>query len=287
VVNGLTRNYLLHIPPNYQPNVSALVLALHPSRLAGPGMESLSQLSAKADRAGFAVAYPSSENNNSGHSNWDIFYNDLTFTNFPTPPDDVGFLRGLIQTLQANLHPDPKKIYVAGFSSGAFMAHRVGVQLSDLVAAVAAVEGSLHAALAGDNRNVPPALAPVSVLILHGSADSSIPYCGEVSSSSTTASQDETFNYWTGAQANSCSTVNTSAALCVSGQPSSVTLKDATGCRANAEVKIYQLIGGNHQWYNTPMNQAAQVPFNPNLNASTGIVTDDIIWNFFASHPKP
>ena len=27
--------------------------------------------------------------------------------------------------------------------------------------------------------------------------------------------------------------------------------------------------------------------YNPNLNSTTGVVTDDILWNFFASHAKP
>jgi hypothetical protein len=28
-------------------------------------------------------------------------------------------------------------------------------------------------------------------------------------------------------------------------------------------------------------------PYNPHLNATTGVTTNDVIWNFFASHPKP
>jgi hypothetical protein len=35
------------------------------------------------------------------------------------------------------------------------------------------------------------------------------------------------------------------------------------------------------------MNVAGQTPFNPAFNSTTGLTTDDIIWNFFASHPKP
>jgi hypothetical protein len=104
-----------------------------------------------------------------------VFYNDFAFTG--TPPDDVGFLRALINTLQSNLEPDPKNIYVTGFSVGGYMAHRAGVQLSGLVAAVGVVEETLYAIAPDDTRTVPAAPAPVSVLIFHRDEDSAINYC--------------------------------------------------------------------------------------------------------------
>jgi poly(3-hydroxybutyrate) depolymerase len=58
--------------------------------------------------------------------------------------DDVGFFRRHIAALQSSVEPDPKKIYVTGLSSGALMSHRLGVQLSDLVAGIGVVEGALN-----------------------------------------------------------------------------------------------------------------------------------------------
>ena len=49
----------------------------------------------------------------------------------------------------------------------------------------------------------------------------------------------------------------------------------------------YKLIGGVHEWYSNPMDVSGQVPFNPDFDSNTGITTNDIVWNFFASHPKP
>ena len=285
-VNGVNRTYRLHIPANFQKNSSALVIALHGSQSSGAGLESQSQLSVKADQAGFAVAYPDALLSSQGHTLWSVFYNDFAFTG--TPPDDIGFLRALINTLQANLQPDPKRIYVTGFSVGGYMAHRAGVQLSDLVAAVAVVEGTLYAIAPGDTRTVPAAVAPVSVLIFHGDQDSAIPYCGSTSSTSLASSQDQTYNYWIGNLADSCTTLSTTSPLCdTQGNVSAVTEKDATGCRNNTEVIFYKLSGGTHTWYNTPMNVSGQIPYNPNLNTSTGVVTDDVLWNFFLSHGKP
>ena len=285
-VSGANRSYVLHIPPGFQANSSALVIALHGSQWSGAQMESISGLSNKADRVGFAVAYPDALKSDQGHTLWSVFYNDFAFSR--TPPDDVTFLRQLINTLQANIHPDPKKIYVAGFSIGGYMAHRAGVQLSGLVAAIGVVEGTLYAIESTDGRTVPASVAPVSVLIIHGDQDSAIPYCGSNTASRSESSQEQTFNYWTSGLGDNCSILDTTAPLCDSqGNITAVMEKDATHCRSNTEVKFYKLAGGVHTWYNTAMNIPGQVPYNPKLSNSTGIFTDDVLWNFFAAHRKP
>ena len=234
-IQGVNRSYVLHIPPNFQPNTSALVIALHGSQGSGSQFQDMTLLSNKADEAGFAIAYPDALLSNQGHTLWSVFYNDFAFNG--TPPDDVGFLRQLINTLQANLHPDPKKVYVTGFSVGGYMAHRVGVQLSDLVAAIGVVEGTLSAIAPGDPRTVGAATAPVSVIILHGDQDTAIPYCGDSTATSIETSQEQTFNYWTGSLGNGCSSFDTTAPLCdAGGNITSVVEKDATQCWSNAEV---------------------------------------------------
>jgi polyhydroxybutyrate depolymerase len=285
-VNGVSRSYVLHIPPGFQASSSALVIALHGSQGSGAQMQSMSELSNKADQAGFAVAYPDALKSNQGHTLWSVFYNNFAFNG--TPPDDVAFLRQLINTLQANIHSDPKKTYVAGFSVGGYMAHRAGAELSDLVAAVGVVEGTLYAIASTDSRSVPAAVAPVSVLILHGDQDSAIPYCGSYTPSVNESSEEQTFNYWTSSIADNCSTFDTVGPLCDSqGKITAVTEKDATNCRSNTEVKFYKLVGAVHTWYNTPMNTPGQVPYNPKFTNSTGVSTDDILWNFFVAHSKP
>jgi hypothetical protein len=35
------------------------------------------------------------------------------------------------------------------------------------------------------------------------------------------------------------------------------------------------------------MNDPAQIPYNPAFDSTVGVTTDDLIWNFFAAHPKP
>jgi polyhydroxybutyrate depolymerase len=271
-----TRAYLLHVPGNFRLNASGLVIALHGSNESGATFRNRSLLSAKADQAGFAVAYPYAlQSPGAGITEWNEFFNS-SFGG--TPPDDVGFLRQLIIALQAQLHPDPRRIYVTGFSNGGFMTHRAGIQLSDLIAAIAVVEGSVVSS--GSIQGVPAPLGPVSVLMLHGDQDSTVPYCG----GQAYASQEQSLNYWSAA--NRCSTADTTAPLCDAQGITSVAEKEASGCARGAEVKFYKLLGGAHDWYTAPMNAPSNSPFNPKFDARSGDTTNDLVWNFFVTHPK-
>jgi polyhydroxybutyrate depolymerase len=274
---GITRAYLLHVPASFHANTSALVIALHGSNGSGAMFRTRSQLSAKADQVGFAVAYPYAlVSPGAGITEWNEFFNMSFGSN---APDDVGFLRQLITTLQAQIQPDPRRIYVAGLSNGGFMAHRAGIQLSDLVAAIAVAEGTVVSP--GSIANVPAPLGPVSVLLFHGDQDTTVLYCGGPA----VASQEQTFNYWSAA--NHCSSISTAAPLCDSdGHITSVSEKSASGCDGGTGVQFYKLEGGAHDWYTVEMNVPGQAPFNPSFDARTGITTDDIVWNFFVGHPK-
>jgi len=276
---GLDRAYLLHVPANFQAKSSALIIALHGSQGSGLRLSQTSGLTAEADQKGFAVVYPFSlVSPGAGFTEWNEFYNHSFGT---AAPDDVGFIRQLIVTLQAQISPDPKKIFVTGLSNGGMMAHRIGVQLSDLVAAIGVIEGTLISP--GDPATVPPAVAPVSVLIIHGDQDPTVPCC----SSPPVASQEDTFDYWAGPSANACTTVDTNQSICDGvGTETSLPEKAATGCRGNTEVRFYRLQGGVHLWYTNPMNVPGVTPYNPDFNSVTGVTTDDILWNFFSTHPK-
>jgi len=280
-VNGIERTYVLYVPANFQPGSSALVLVMHGMTGHAVGMDGWTQMDDKADQAGFAVAYPQSTIDYFGDTQWNYFYYPYWIY---SAPDDTGFLRQLIDTLQASLHPDPKRIYVTGHSAGSFMAHRAAVELSGRIAAIASVCGTVYGTPFADHRTAPAAAGPVSVLILHGDADTAVPYCG-TSPNFRYASQDVTFDYW--AANDGCTTLDTAAPLCDNYGPTAINEKRATYCRSNTEVRIYKLIGGVHTWYSQPMNDPSRVPYNPYLDDTSGVTMNDAIWNFFAAHPKP
>jgi polyhydroxybutyrate depolymerase len=288
--------------------VSALVIALHPSGSDGPAFQQSSHLNATADQHGFLVAYPTALLDSEGHTAWNGYFSDATFSG--TPPDDVGFLRALINTLQANLSPDSKQIFVTGFSLGSLMTHRVGVELSDLVAAIAPYEYSMYGfsppTLGG---TIPNAKMPISVLMIFGSHVALPDICGyDDNKGNVLSSMDDAVAYWTGTRqvmggisANACSSFDTTADFCsAKASPSNpdtqtpLDEKQAGGCAGGVAVQVYKLWGGTHTWYppsvifsNTNCTPTSSPPCNPHFNSSTATDLNDIIWNFFASHPKP
>ncbi len=171
----------------------------------------------KASKMAFVVAYPQALANNAGITSWNLYFNH----SFTKPPDDVGFIKSLILAVELGLAVDHRKVFVTGFSLGAFMTNRVGVELGDMVAAIAPVSGELWEDVGGP---VPREVAPVSVLMLNGSADTSVPYCG-MTTPYPEASEDDTFNYWQ--TQNVCKP--STAALCSGGKPSTTSSKTATG----------------------------------------------------------
>jgi polyhydroxybutyrate depolymerase len=246
-------------------------------------MEAMSGFDPVSDRNGFAVAYPTALNNDEDHTLWHSYFNGFTFRDLP---DDENFIRRLIQTLQAGLKPDPRRIYVAGFSSGGFMASRIGNQTADVVAAIGVVSGSLAVIPEGMPSVVPPPSGPVSVVAIHGGQDQAIAYCGAVKNGTRLLSQDEAFDYWSGRGRNSCAKVTPSAPLCIAGQVNeSVATKQATACRAGTEVKIYRVNRGEHVWNEKIAKRPGSQVYNPDLPTDE-ISTAELLWHFFQSHPR-
>jgi polyhydroxybutyrate depolymerase len=271
VVNGITRTYSVHVPVGFLSHVGALVVALHGAGDNGLSFERTSGLSATADAAGFAVAYPDGLfNSRIGASDWQHYGDDFS--------NDVEFLRQLITVLSTSLQSDPRRTYVVGFSDGGRLAERAGVELSDLVAGVADVGGSLFQG--GGQVPVPAARAPVSVVIVHGDLDL---YCGAPDD----ASQDQAVDYWTGNLGDSCASVSPPGPLCDSqGNVTMLASKSADLCRGGSAVKLFRMIGGRHAWYGGLLNVPGQTPFNPDLNAATGVTLNEILWNFLSVHPR-
>ena len=93
VVGGETRDYILHIPPGYDGSKAVpLVFVLHPYNGSDRTMENSTGMSAKADQENFIAVYP---NGTGSPRAW----NALFFPVRPSLPDDVAFIRALMDTL--------------------------------------------------------------------------------------------------------------------------------------------------------------------------------------------
>jgi polyhydroxybutyrate depolymerase len=162
VSDHIARTALVHVPPSLPIGKHVpLVLALHGWGGSGARMESYSGFSQIADEEGFDVAYP-----NSDGPGWNS-------TGKAGAPDDVAFLRALIDYVERNGCVDRQRVFAAGVSNGGGMVALAACELATQLAAVAAVAGAYDG-----QPPCTPAL-PVSVLEIHGTADPVAPYFGE------------------------------------------------------------------------------------------------------------
>ena len=269
--NGLLRYYEVYLPATLSAN-PAMLLMLHGTQQNNNDPQAVISANwgwqSVADSYGFVLVKPASTfNSNSGQWNWDAYYMDEAFQQ---PPDDSGFLRQLIVNLTAQYNVNPNQVYVAGFSSGAQMAQRVGVEISDLVAAVVIGSGTIVGQPASPPITLPgPGAAPVSIQEWHGTADTVIPPCnhgwtGYSGFKFHLATVDESFNYWT--QQNACTTSQNNEPLCVNDAPNpGTTGNDATDCANGAEVQFIWEEGLGHNWVSS---------------------SDKVRWQFLSSHAK-
>ena len=232
---GLVRTYRLYIPANYHADSSPrpLLLNLHGLGANGLLQESYGDFRSIADTAGFLIVHP-----------------DATllpvpgFWNtglLPSGPDDLRFLSDLIDTISAQYRVDAGRVYSAGFSNGGFMSYYLASHLSQKVAAVASVSGSI---LPQTFSTMPAPSRPVPVMEIHGTLDATVPYFGSVNATHV----DTVIQYWV--TKNNCSPTPQ-----VRSVPNTVLLDGCnakrylwSGGAAGSTVELFKVTNGGHAW---------------------------------------
>src|SRR5688572_24879246 len=144
VHDGLTRSYVVRAPKKLLKSDTPvpLVLVLHGGGGNAPNAEQMTGFTEKARREGFIVVYPEGYGRlktalltwNAGHCCGHAMENKV---------DDVGFIRSLIDEVSGRYPIDARRIYVTGMSNGGMMTHRLGIELSDRIAAIAPVAATV------------------------------------------------------------------------------------------------------------------------------------------------
>ncbi|HJQ20088.1 MAG TPA: PHB depolymerase family esterase, partial [Gemmatimonadaceae bacterium] len=174
---GDSRSYRLHVPPHQSRNIFGFQLAypvvvvLHGSGADGADVERQSGMDSVADANGWLAVYPDAVGGALGFgSDWNA--GTCCGAAAHDSVNDVAFVLAAIDAITSRLPVNAHRIYVAGFSAGARMAHHLACQAAGRVAAVAVVAGSVL-----DARCRPA--VPVPILIFHGTGDDEVPYAEE------------------------------------------------------------------------------------------------------------
>jgi len=273
------RSYRIHIPPSYDgSNPVPLVVVFHGFPDNAHDIQSIG-MNAKADEEGFIAVYPN------GHTYWrdlrgQVHYGLINLIYYHRwgycwnswdfdPVNDVGFIRTLIETLQTNYVIDSSRIYITGLSMGGFMTHRLGAELSDIVAAIAPVAGSIGGLFYDDLPFyiIPEPEHPLPIIMFHGMNDSAVPYDGDYD----VVSVNESVAFWV--EHNQCDQ-NPQIEISESGN---IIKKTYANGSQGSEVVLYSVVDGVHGWFGAP-----DLPYQYPCEISA----TELIWEFFVAHPK-
>jgi polyhydroxybutyrate depolymerase len=222
-----------------------------------------------ADQEGFIVVYP----NGTGRLEDKVLtWNGGACCGYAMANniDDVAFVRALVADLQANYNIDPKRIYATGLSNGGIMSYRLACEASDIFAAIGPVAGTLN------YKRCEPS-QPVSVIHFHGTDDTHLPYDGGYGPDSVAgvlfASVKESIDFWLAAD--QCSSMPQTKTF-------SDIQHDTYTCTQGTAIELYMIVGGKHAW------PGSEGPAWPGGDEPTHTISaTELMWEFFASHPKP
>jgi polyhydroxybutyrate depolymerase len=245
---GRPRQALVELPARALRRPAPLLLAFHGSGGTGPFMRNYSGFSQIAPTAGFVAVYPTAVG-----PRW-----NLEETEDPSRPDDVRFIRELIDRLGGEICFDKTRVYAAGVSNGGGFAALLACRLSHRIAAIATVAGG-YGDLPGCG-----AQRPVSVLEIHGTEDAVVPYEGRDGRG---AARDYAASW---AERDGCPDNPREQQLA----PDAVRY-DWWPCRAGSAVAHIKLIGGTHQW-------PGATPADPGPVSSIAAAPE--VWRFVSGH---
>tara|TARA_B100001559_G_scaffold116663_1_gene98024 strand:- start:212 stop:913 length:702 start_codon:yes stop_codon:yes gene_type:complete len=124
-----------------------------------------------AESENFILVYPQGAQLSSGFPHWNP---DPIGGNNKSDIDDIGFVEVIIDSLDEELNIDLSRVYASGYSNGGYLIYGLACRLSNKIAAVGSVAGTMLSS----TLNNCAASAPIGVINIHGTADYDVPYNG-------------------------------------------------------------------------------------------------------------
>ncbi|MEO8179409.1 MAG: PHB depolymerase family esterase [Deltaproteobacteria bacterium] len=251
---GVARRWLLYLPRAASASAALpLVFNLHGSGGTPEDQLALSGLEALAESEGFVLVAPEGVDRM-----WNVPVD-------AAKADDVRFLAELIDQVSALTSVDQLRVYATGFSGGGRMVSQLACDLSERIAAVAAIGGIRFPGPCSNARSMP-------ILAFHGTADDTNPYAGGGRPYWGTGVEPAVSGW---AEHNHCPTRSERPLA-----PSTLAISyGGAGC--GAEVALVRLDGFGHSWPDRIGTALA------GGNETADMTANQTFWSFFQRHPLP
>lgn len=256
--NGVAREYILYVPNSYDGNKAVpLLFNFHgySSNAEGHhrGRADFRNLSEKEN---FILVIPQGSLFE-GVTHWNVGANKTR----QSTADDVGFTNALIEKITSEYRVDSTRIYSTGMSNGGYMSYHLACLLSEKIAAIASVTGSMTPTTFD---SCSPA-HPTSILQIHGTADNTVPYEG----ANWTLPIDKVLEYWS--TSSGCDSLPSVKPLLDQNSDGLVSkVISYSNCRGQVKVQLYKMQGMGHQW--------------PEVERGSDISAVQVIWSFLSRY---
>lgn len=237
VVGGVERSYFLHVPAKVRSG-APLVIMLHGATANGKNDVGRYGWEHMADSNGFIVAGPDGMTLRAGEpespTNYRSWNQGGGRTTSIGAANDVGFIATMIDEIARTNAIDRRRVYVAGFSSGGGLAHRLGTELAGQVAAISASAAGLPPTYSRPARGMP-------ILISAGDRDPVTPVAGN--GSFVADSHRTLIDKWRALD--DCPAAREIPAA------ANLLIEASGPCRDGSEVRYILMIGVDHAWLRT------------------------------------
>jgi polyhydroxybutyrate depolymerase len=277
-VGSRTRTYRLFVPSEL-PDSVPVIFVFHGTETPGHGIDSIIKIT-RFEEIGqihhALIIFPEAY-----EGNWNDGRLNARARSYRDGIDDIAFVDAILAQTERDYHVDRTRIDATGFSNGAIFCHYLAAYRSNIFAAIAPVGGPMAIPF---STWFHPA-CPVSLLEMHGTSDPMVPYRGGriTDDGGEVLGVEATVELW--AKTDRCRL-----------NYIEIPVADRTtqdGCypqcfewprgKDGTDVVLYRIIGGGHTWPGNPLGLLSSLFLG---KVCLDIDASELIWKFFADHPK-
>jgi polyhydroxybutyrate depolymerase len=237
-VDKLDRSFLVRTPERERGELLPVIIAMHGVGSNAQEFEDWTGITDSVDGDRFVAIYPDGAPVRDGRQVWNA--GACCTTEGSPRANDPAFLNRILDSVE-KYGGDPDRVYVVGFSNGGMMTYRLACDAGDRLAGIAVIAGAFNVESCASTTALP-------AIIIHGTADDTVPYAGGISAKSeadgirgvSNAAVGDAIAYW--AARNSCAVPGGFS------EAGPVVHERIHDCRGRGSVDVYTIDGGDHTW---------------------------------------